>query len=173
MLWIKKSEKKTDRIEKIDELRILRENDRIKLHLRYISGILAMIIVWLITTGTASDANFPSWISFSSTITSIILSVLAIILSITGEGKTEKIKEQLEDTAKKINESQEKVNEINDCIENNLSRLNEEIKKLSDRIEEVPQKTAQRVTEYKNKRMYNPPTKESKKINGEWENQKR
>jgi len=138
-----------------DEFVSKRENDRIKLHARYICFIATAIVVWLITTGTANDPNFPVWVSFASTITSIILSVLAIIMSITGEGKTEHIKEQLEATAKDIKKSQENVNEINKSIKENLGQLNLEVKRLSDKVDEVPNKTAQQVTTYQNEKMRN------------------
>lgn len=72
-----------------------------KLHARYLAAIAIGICIWQFAGTTDSDA-FIAQFSFASTIASIILSVLAIIMSITGEGKTEHIKDQLHESAKDI-----------------------------------------------------------------------
>lgn len=120
---------------------------KIKLHSMYLAVIAIMICVWLFSVITYENNEFVGQVSFAGTITSIILSVLAIIMSITGEGKTEHVKEQLESTAAQINESQKVVSEINKSIENNLGQLTEEIKRLGSKIDDVPQKT---VTSFRN-----------------------
>ena len=58
-----------------------------KLHSRYIVCISIGILVWLVATGEANTKEFSSWISFASTVASIILSVIAIIMSITEKEK--------------------------------------------------------------------------------------
>lgn len=144
--------KKKEQPKNYDEYILLREIDKRKLHFRYICGFLFVIIVWLIATGTASNTAFVDWVSFASTITSIILSVLAIIMSMAGEGKTEHIREQLSETAKRIKESQDASDEINESIEKNLEQLRKEIERLSKEVENVPKATAQAVTEFQNKK---------------------
>lgn len=144
-----RSKKDKDIVPKsFDEFTILRELDRRKLHSRYICSMLGAVVIWFIATGTAKNEMFPDWVSFASTITSIVLSVLAIILSITGEGKTEYIKEQIIEAVKQISESQKKVDEIHKNIEDNVQTLRNEVKELGKRVEEVPQKTAQQVKTY-------------------------
>ena len=157
-----------------EEFVLKRENDRIKLHIRYICFITISIVVWLIATGTANNKEFYNWVSFAGTITSIILSVLAIIMSITGEGKTEHIKDQLEDTANHIRQAQCIVGEINKSIEDNLGELNSEIKRLSDKIDDVPDKTAKKVTTYRNENMLNNVAKgyNKKLLKDSWEKSK-
>ncbi len=143
-----------------------------KLHCKYLLVIAVMICVWLFSVKTYNDSTFVSQMSFASTIASIILSVLAIIMSITGEGKTEHIKEQLEDAAKQIKESQNSVEDINESIEENLSQLNLEIKRLGDRIDDIPEMTAQK---FRNENMRNTTSgkRYSTKLSSkEWENQK-
>ena len=149
-----KSERKKEEIhpKSFEEFEILRELDKRKLHSRYLCGILIAIVIWLIATGAADDELFSAWFSFASTLSSIILSVLAIILSITGEEKTEHIREQLSDTAKRIKESQDATAKINASIEQNIEKLNLEIMKLSEEIENVPKATVQAVTEFQNTR---------------------
>ena len=120
---------------------------KMKLHSMYLAVIATIICVWLFSIKTYGNNEFVGQVSFAGTITSIILSVLAIIMSITGEGKTEHVKEQLESTAAQINESQKAVSEINKSIENNLGQLTEEIKRLGSKVDAVPEKT---LTSFKN-----------------------
>ncbi len=55
---------------------------------------LVLVIVWLFTE--RNNSNFASHFSFASTVTSIILSVLAIFMSVTGEAKTQAIRDKIE-----------------------------------------------------------------------------
>ena len=129
-----------------DEYEIKIKCVKTKLHSRYLSIIAIGICIWQFA-GNATEEQFVSQFSFASTITSIILSVLAIIMSITGEGKTEHIKEQLQEAAKNIDKTQKKIKEINDCIENNLKFLNMEVKNLHSEIEKLPETVAENVEE--------------------------
>lgn len=118
--------------EKFNVYKVKREIDRVKLHAKYISCISVGIVIWLIATGNAENPEFSGWISFASTVTSIILSVIAIILSITGESKTEAIKNDLSETARKIDEVADKMNvemlEANQGIKELITQLDEKIK---------------------------------------------
>lgn len=129
-----------------DEYEIKIKCAKTKLHSRYLTIIAVGICVWQFA-GNSAGEQFVSQFSFASTITSIILSVLAIIMSITGEGKTEHIKDQLQETAKNIDKTQRKIKEINGCIENNLKILNEEIENLHGEIEKLPETIAANVEE--------------------------
>ena len=61
---------------------------------------LVLVIVWLFTSRT--DSDFVSHFSFASTVASIILSVLAIFMSVTGESKTQSIRDRIEQEADEI-----------------------------------------------------------------------
>ena len=61
---------------------------------------LVLLLVWCFTTRT--DPDFFSHFSFASTVTSIILSVLAIFMSVTGESKTQAIRDRIEEEADDI-----------------------------------------------------------------------
>ena len=70
----------------------------------WIGGIilidLILICVWLFTS--SKDEQFASHFSFASTVTSIILSVLAIFMSVSNESKTQTIREKIEQEAETI-----------------------------------------------------------------------
>lgn len=61
---------------------------------------LVFVAVWSFTSNT--DANFVSHFSFASTVTSIILSVLAIFMSVYGESKTQVVRDRIEQEADEI-----------------------------------------------------------------------
>lgn len=121
----------------LEEYKLKLENDRIRLHIKYICFIATTVLVWLIATGSAKDEEFPNWVSFASTIASIILSVLAIIMSITGENKSEVARNQLEETSKKIDSAVESMKKINDNTIENISSISETMKLLNKKIEDI------------------------------------
>ena len=61
---------------------------------------LALIIIWLFTEH--NDSTFIAHFSFASTVTSIVLSVLAIFMSVSGEMKTQAIRDRIEREADEI-----------------------------------------------------------------------
>lgn len=133
---------------KDDEYKIKIKCVKTKLHSTYLLIIASIICIWLFSLLTYDHKGFVEQMSFASTITSIILSVLAIIMSITGEGKTEHIKDQLEAAAKEIKQSQEAVNRINGTIEDSLQKVNDGLDEINKRIDSLPDATAQKVSEY-------------------------
>lgn len=139
--------KNTDKKEDFKEYTILRRLDRIKLHAKYISCISLGIVVWLIATGTYDNSYFPEWVSFASTITSIILSVVAIILSITGESKTDAIKTDLSETAKKLDNVTDRIDKemfgANQETKELIKELERQIAILQDKVDKVPEQVNQ------------------------------
>lgn len=108
-----------------------------KLHSRYIGCIAIGVVVWMLATGEANSAQFSSWISFASTVASIILSVIAIIMSITGENKTDAMRNQMEETAKKLELTAKAIENANDTNKENIGELKENIALLEKKIEEL------------------------------------
>lgn len=131
-----------------DEFEIKIKCVKTKLHSTYLLIIAVMVCIWLFSVLAHGDTDFVDQISFASTITSIILSVLAIIMSITGEEKTEHIKDQLEVTAKDIKKSQETVTNINETIKNSLEKVNEGMDLINKKIDMLPDATAKKVSEF-------------------------
>lgn len=112
-----------------------------KLHSRYITCISIGILVWLVATGAANTKEFSAWISFASTVASIILSVIAILMSITGENKTDAMRNQMEDTAKKLEVAAKAIENANKDNQENIKELKENILLLQEKIELLQGKT--------------------------------
>jgi len=121
---------------------------RMKLHSRYIACISTGIVIWMLATGQANTKEFSNWISFASTIASIILSVIAIILSITGESKTDAMREQMEETAKKLENTADAIGEANRENRKNIYDLQINIEELQYRIENMPTKMTEAFQQY-------------------------
>lgn len=144
-MWRILKDKRYNDEELYDKYKVMRENDRIKLHSKYISCISVGIVIWLITTGTSSDAKFTEWISFASTITSIILSVIAIIMSISGESKSDAMREKMEETAKEFKKTAEDIKDANEENIRCMDDLTERVVTLQKVIENIPEETAKKI----------------------------
>lgn len=119
-----------------------------KLHSRYIACISIGALVWLVATGAANTKEFSSWVSFASTVASIILSVIAIIMSITGENKTDAMRNQMEETAKKLEVTANAIEEANKDNQENIKELKENIVLLQNKIESLQGKTDEYFSKY-------------------------
>lgn len=100
--------------------------DKLKVHMFYIIIILILALVVVITDRGYDNKDLSQWIAFGATLSGIILSVLAIILTLIGETKSDNTKDSLLDTSKKLED-------IVDNIENATLRL-EEAKNENEKI---------------------------------------
>ena len=127
------------------------------IHLYYLIGIGALLLIELVTyiltrVGDVSRAIFDQ-ISFASTISSILLSVIAIIYSIVSGSnganlyvKTEEVSKQIGETLSDLRDlstTVEKLEKIPDDIEKHLRELKEQMQ----RMEEVSKQTSQQLNQ--------------------------
>lgn len=127
------------------------------IHLYYLIGIGSLLLIELVTyiltgVGDVSRAIFDQ-ISFASTISSILLSVIAIIYSIVSGSnganlyvKTEEVSRQIGETLsdlKDLNTTVEKLEKIPDDIEKHLRELKEQMQ----RMEEISKQTSQQLNQ--------------------------
>lgn len=127
------------------------------IHVYYLVGIGSLLLIELVTyiltrEESASSAIFDQ-ISFASTISSILLSVIAIIYSIVSGSnganlyvKTEEVSKQIGETLsdlKELGTTVEKLEKIPDDIEKHLRELKEQMQ----RMEEISQQTSQQLNQ--------------------------
>lgn len=142
------------------------------IHMWYICGISAFVIVELITfivMGNADAQNIMNNISFASTLSSLILSVLAIFMtvlsgesmnklrdSLVGLGSIPKdVKQAVEETIDKMQKSTADLNEASETNNKNLEKLNDAIDSkiaeiehhLSDQLKQHQQTTLKAIDE--------------------------
>lgn len=116
-----------------------------KLHSRYIACISTGIVIWVLATGKANSSDFANWISFASTITSIILSVIAIIMSISGESKTELMRDKMEEASKKVEKAVKDIESANKESVQSITELKCEMDELKEILERLPAATVERI----------------------------
>lgn len=130
------------------------------IHLYYLIGIGALLLIELVTyiltgVGDVSRVIFDQ-ISFASTISSILLSVIAIIYSIVSGSnganlyvKTEEVSRQIGETLsdlKDLSTTVEKLEKIPDDIENHLWELKEQMQRMEEISKRISQQLDQEVT---------------------------
>lgn len=83
--------------------------------------ILICIIIWALST-KAND-QFVAEFSFAATISSIILSILAIIMSITGESRTAVLREKIEKEADAIEKATDEMKKLLQELERKIDSV--------------------------------------------------
>lgn len=161
---VQKEKKQSDSCNCLQEYELKLKCMRTKLHSRYLVCISVGIIIWLIATGQANTEEFANWISFASTITSIILSVIAIIMSIFGESKTDSMREKIEETVKKLENTAKQIEQANEESIENINDIKGKVDELKDVLQSIPDKTVERMqTVYKVNNIDNDNTENSNK----------
>lgn len=100
---------------------------KFKLHTKYIIGISVIITAIVIVAAGYNDGNFVEKVSFAGTIASIILSVIAIIMTIVGESKSENTKDKLINLSEDLEEIVCKIEKTTDNLES-VVQSNYEVK---------------------------------------------
>ena len=108
-----------------------------KIHVYYISGLLVLLIVELVTYICVNDENstqIVNYISFASTISSLFLSVVAIIYAIVSNNKGEAQYAKIDKASDRITTSVDKFSSMSDNLSQKImyiiSEL-EEVKKIT------------------------------------------
>lgn len=101
--------------------------EKMKLHVKYLFIISGIIFVIGISVGLGDNNNFSAEISMASTISSIILSAIAIVMSIYGENKNSYVQNKIIETADGLSDVIEQMKKIDNSI---LVNLEERLKEL-------------------------------------------
>ena len=88
---------------------------------RFIIGILCGVIILLLST--KGDDQFVAEFSFAATISSIILSILAIFMSINGESKTQAIWDKIELEAEEISKASNVMKSVISDLNNKIDSI--------------------------------------------------
>lgn len=100
-----------------------------------IASIALMILA--LTVKTADNSVFVGQVSFASTVTSIVLSVIAIWMSITGERSTNEIKEKVSSSVDKLTETTCKSTALTDDLKKTLDNQNKKYDEIIEKMEAV------------------------------------
>ena len=119
------------------------EKEKLSLHLKYISAISFACVCLVIILHCCQSTMFQNCISVSSTVTSIILSVVAIILSVTGERTTNEIRNKVADSVEQLEDCTEKSSKLTEELTKTLQQMNDLYENVNDKVSDIPKiKTA-------------------------------
>lgn len=113
------------------------QNEKLKLHFTYIIVICFIICIGTIIIAAYNQEAFVSQISFAGTITSIILSVIAIWLSISGERTTNDIRIKIAESTERLSDTTKNVESLNQNYEKTMDTQLNELKKVQEQLTKV------------------------------------
>lgn len=99
--------------------------------------VAVVLLILALTIKTGDNSIFADQVSFASTITSIILSVIAIWMSISGERQTNEIKEKVVMASDKLSETVNESQRIMNELKRTLHDQNDSYAKIIDGIKMV------------------------------------
>ena len=121
------------------------KNKLIKLHLIYTLGISCFITIIFLTIDLHDANRFGEQISFASTISSIILSIIAIFMSIENESKSEHLRREFEKSSEKLSNSVNDVKDAAKLIKDNIPIIKgyqEQMKQIFESTKKVKEEMA-------------------------------
>ena len=113
------------------------QNEKLKLHFTYIIIICFIICIVTIIIAAYNQESFVSQVSFSGTITSIVLSVIAIWMSISGERSTNDIRIKIVESTERLSDTTKNVEILNKNYENTMDTQLNELKKVQEQLTKV------------------------------------
>ncbi len=129
--------KKKEDTDGFDKYTYILKIEKMKLHCIYIACICIGISLLIVINSAVGDDIFIGKLELASTITSIILSVIAIIMSISGEGKTEGIRNQMTEIIKDFKNTVDLVNTINADVKSSIDELQDKIDNIPSKVDEI------------------------------------
>lgn len=104
------------------------QNEKNRLHIKYIIAIAMIFCLGSIALSLYDKDIFVAQVSFAGTITSIVLSVIAIWMSISGERTTNDIKSRIMESTERLSKVTENVESLNN---KNVTIMNTQLKELN------------------------------------------
>lgn len=116
------------------------KGEKLNIHMFYWILILVLIIIGLITTRSYSNESLAEQVAFGATLSGIILSVIAIIMTLIGESKSDNTKDKLINLSDNLEEIVQRVEKttikLEDVVNINLD-VKSKIDTLGSQISEI------------------------------------
>lgn len=113
------------------------QNEKNKLHIKYLIAIASAISLGSIVLSLCNKDTFVAQVSFASTITSIVLSVIAIWMSISGERTTNDIKIRILESTDRLAKTTENVEILNNKNESIMNTQLDELNSVKEKLEAI------------------------------------
>jgi len=109
-----------------------------KIHFFYIISILLIIIIILSTLKLSSNSDVIKYISFASTIASLILALLAIVYAYFSNSTFSKNITLINDVSNELKQNTENLTTISEVIEKDIKNLPKAIDGMGKKVENIP-----------------------------------
>ena len=109
------------------------------LHIRYLFIIAVILAVIGISIALGGSSEALGQISMASTVSSIILSAIAIFMSISGENKLNYTQNTLMDTSDRLSSITDNIEHANGLLDNAIGKKLSKLDEISDRLERIGQ----------------------------------
>lgn len=113
------------------------KHDNLKLHFIYVVVICFIICIGTIIIAAYNQEAFVSQVSFAGTITSIVLSVIAIWMSISGERTTNDIRIKITESTERLSDTTKNVETLNKNYEKTMDTQLNELKNVQEQLTKV------------------------------------
>lgn len=113
------------------------KHDNLKLHFIYVVVICFIICIGTIIIAAYNQEAFVSQVSFAGTITSIVLSVIAIWMSISGERTTNDIRIKITESTERLSDTTKNVETLNKNYEKTMDTQLKELKNVQEQLTKV------------------------------------
>jgi seryl-tRNA synthetase len=107
-----------------------------KKDISYIMGILIVLLIGSLTVDLSGFKNFPKYLSFGTNLTSIVLSILAIIYAFNQSQESTRQNERVQDGLSSINEKITNLVKIQDDLMSVRENINSQVVELSSSIQD-------------------------------------
>ncbi|HCU3119387.1 TPA: hypothetical protein SOK86_003037 [Clostridioides difficile] len=111
--------------------------DKLKVHMFYIIVVLILTLVVVITDRGYDNNDLSQWIAFGATLSGIILSVLAIILTLIGESKSDNTKDTFLNISKDLENIVDNVRKEFINVSTELENIKSEFLNTSEALDNV------------------------------------
>ncbi len=109
----------------------------LKLHYKYLIAIAAILFFGSIVLATFNQNNFVSQVSFAGTITSIILSVIAIWMSISNERTTNDLRMKIAESTERLSGTTKEIEILNNNHKETMDKQLDELKSVQEQLTQV------------------------------------
>ena len=123
-------------MENNENVEIIKHEKR-KLHMNYIIAISAIISLGSVVLALYNQDAFVAQVSFAATITSIVLSVIAIWMSISGERSTDDIKVKIAESTERLSGTTKEIETFNNNYKETMGTQLAELKNLQEQLTEI------------------------------------
>lgn len=112
-------------------------HEKLKLHIKYIIAIAAILSLGSVVLASYDQEAFAGQVAFGATITSIVLSVIAIWMSISGERTTNDIRIKIAESTERLSKTTKEIETLNSNYEKTMDSQINELKNVQEQLTQI------------------------------------